>query len=93
MLTQALCLLGAGGAAGLILGKRVAVTELPQTVAAFHALVGIAAVVTSLGSYFIDIDHSTLHKIASFIGTLIGGITFTGSIAAFIKLSGIKWTF
>lgn len=93
LLTQALCLLGAGGTAGLILGKRVAVTELPQTVAAFHALVGIAAVVTSLGSYFIDIDHSTLHKIASFIGTLIGGITFTGSIAAFIKLSGIKWTF
>lgn len=93
LLTQALCLLGVGGAAGLLLGKRVAVTELPQTVAAFHALVGIAAVVTSLGSYFIDIDHSTLHKIASFIGTLIGGITFTGSIAAFIKLSGIKWTF
>ena len=42
LLIQALTLLGAGGAAGLVLGKRVAVTELPQTVAAFHALVGLA---------------------------------------------------
>jgi NAD(P) transhydrogenase len=93
LLVQALTLLGLGGTAGLILGKRVAVTELPQTVAAFHALVGLAAVATSLGSYWIDLDHSTLHKIAAYLGTLIGGITFTGSIAAFIKLSGMKFTF
>jgi H+-translocating NAD(P) transhydrogenase len=56
-------------------------------------LVGLAAVVTSLGSYWIGADHSTLHRIACYLGTLIGGVTFTGSIAAFIKLSGIKWTF
>lgn len=60
LLTQALFLLGAGGAAGLVLGKRVAVTELPQTVAAFHALVGLAAVATSLGSYW---GHTGLHDI------------------------------
>ena len=96
LLTQALFLLGAGGAAGLVLGKKVAVTELPQTVAAFHALVGLAAVTTSLASYW---DHAALHevenlhKIAAFLGTLIGGITFTGSIAAFIKLAAIKFTF
>jgi len=59
-------------------------------------LVGFAAVATSLGSYW---DHAglhnveTLHKIAAFLGTLIGGITFTGSIAAFIKLAAIKFTF
>jgi NAD(P) transhydrogenase len=93
LLTQALILLGAGGAAGLVLGRRVAVTELPQTVAGFHALVGLAAVATSLGSYWIDVDHETMHKIAAFLGTLIGGITFTGSIAAFIKLAAIKFTF
>lgn len=58
LLTQALFLLGAGGAAGLVLGKKVAVTELPQTVAAFHALVGLAAVTTSLASYW---DHAALH--------------------------------
>jgi NAD(P) transhydrogenase len=96
LLTQALFLLGLGGAAGLVLGKRVAVTELPQTVAGFHALVGLAAVTTSLASYW---DHAALHevenlhKIAAFLGTLIGGITFTGSIAAFIKLAAIKFTF
>lgn len=97
LLTQALLLLGLGGAAGLVLGKKVAVTELPQTVAAFHALVGLAAVTTSLASYW---DHAglhenveNLHKIAAFLGTLIGGITFTGSIAAFIKLAAIKFTF
>jgi len=89
-------LLTFGGAAGLVLGKRVAVTELPQTVAAFHALVGLAAVATSLGSYWgHDPAHTveTLHKIAAYLGTLIGGITFTGSIAAFIKLAAIKFTF
>ena len=96
LLTQALTLLVAGGTAGLVLGKRVAVTELPQTVAAFHALVGLAAVATSLGSYWEQAalhDVETLHKIAAFLGTLIGGITFTGSIAAFIKLAAIKFTF
>jgi len=96
LLIQALSLLSFGGAAGLVLGKRVAVTELPQTVAAFHALVGLAAVATSLGSYWGHIGHGdveTLHKIAAFLGTLIGGITFTGSIAAFIKLAAIKFRF
>ena len=93
LLTQALTLLGVGGAAGFFLGKRVAVTELPQTVAAFHALVGLAAVVTSLGAHWSTVDHTTLHLIAAYLGTIIGGITFTGSIAAFIKLSGYKWTF
>ena len=95
LLMQALFLLGAGGAAGLVLGQKVAVTELPQTVAGFHALVGLAAVTTSLASYW---EHAALHevenlhKIAAFLGTLIGGITFTGSIAAFIKLAAMKFT-
>lgn len=93
LLMQALALLGSGGTLGLILGKKVEVTQLPQTVAAFHALVGLAAVTTSLASYWLDIDHHTMHKIACFLGTLIGGITFTGSIAAFIKLAAIKFTF
>ena len=95
LLTQALALLITGGVAGLTLGKKVEVTQLPQTVAAFHALVGLAAVTTSLGSYWGGIDGhevETLHKIAAFIGTVIGGITFTGSIAAFIKLAAIKFT-
>ena len=56
-------------------------------------MVGFAAVATSLGSYWIHTDHTAVVKIASYLGTLIGGVTFTGSIAAFLKLSGIKWTF
>ena len=59
LLAQALTLLLTGGIAGLVLGKKVAVTELPQTVAAFHALVGLAAVATSLASYW---DHAALHE-------------------------------
>ena len=91
LLIQALSLLGVGGTLGTILGKRVAVTELPQTVAGFHALVGLAAVFTSLGSYWMDPSHAdALHKIAAYIGTVIGGITFTGSIAAFVKLAALK---
>jgi len=53
----------------------------------------LAAVVTSLASYWLSVDHDSMHKIAAFLGTLIGGVTFTGSIAAFIKLSGMKFTF
>jgi NAD(P) transhydrogenase len=92
LLMQALTLVGLGGAVGTVIGRRVAVTELPQTVAAFHALVGIAAVMTSISSFYIHpVEmHTALHKIAAYLGTLIGGITFTGSIAAFLKLSGYK---
>lgn len=90
LLTQALALIGVGAGVGAYIGRKVAVTELPQTVAAFHALVGIAAVFTSLASFWISPTHTSLHKIAAYLGTLIGGITFTGSIAAFLKLSGYK---
>lgn len=93
VIVQALSLLGIGGTAGYVLGSKVAVTDLPQTVAAFHALVGLAAVTTSIASLIMCGHADGLHKIASFLGTVIGGITFTGSIAAYIKLAGIKWTF
>jgi NAD(P) transhydrogenase len=93
LLMQAFALLGTGGALGAYLGKKVAVVELPQTVAAFHALVGLAAVTTSIASFMIDPNPDNLHRIASYLGTFIGGITFTGSIVAFLKLSGIKFDF
>lgn len=89
VLTQALVLLGAGLGVGGIIGRRVAVTDLPQTVAAFHALVGLAAVFTSIASYLLLTDPDNFHKVASFFGTVIGGVTFTGSIAAFIKLANV----
>jgi NAD(P) transhydrogenase len=89
VLWQATVLLTTGLGVGAVIGKRVAVTDLPQTVAAFHALVGLAAVATSIASFMSHGDPDSFHKIASFAGTFIGGITFTGSIAAYIKLANL----
>lgn len=81
-------LLAISSTIGLTLGYKVAVTELPQTVAAFHALVGIAAVTTSLASFMIHPNGDGLHRIASYFGAGVGAITFTGSIVAYLALSG-----
>ena len=89
VLAQAVALLGTGIGFGALIGKRVAITDLPQTVAAFHALVGLAAVATSIASLMVLPHIDTFHKMASFTGTFIGGVTLTGSIAAFIKLANL----
>ena len=69
--------------------------DLPQLVAAFHSLVGVAAVLTCVATY---IDHfptfatdpaATMIKSAIFLGTYIGGVTFTGSLVAYGKLQGL----
>jgi len=86
---------GAGLGTGLTLAKKVAVTELPEMVAAFHSLVGIAATMTSIGSHINECGHfatdpsAGVHMGAIFAGDLIGIITFTGSILAFAKLRGL----
>ncbi|KAK3403351.1 NAD(P) transhydrogenase beta subunit-domain-containing protein [Sordaria brevicollis] len=78
-----------GGLLGLLIGKRITPTDLPQTVAALHSVVGLAAVLTSIGSVMADVDHvTTLHLVTAYLGVLIGGVTFTGSIVAFMKLAG-----
>lgn len=56
--------------------------------AAFHALVGIAAVTTSLASFMIHPSGETLHKVAAYLGAGVGAITFTGSLIAYGALSG-----
>mmetsp|Transcript_132096 Transcript_132096/g.186472 ORF Transcript_132096/g.186472 Transcript_132096/m.186472 type:complete len:381 (-) Transcript_132096:185-1327(-) len=61
---------------------------LPQTVAAFHALVGGAAVATCLGSHLIHPHAALGHKVGAMLGNAIGGITLTGSLIAFGKLNG-----
>lgn len=53
----------------------------------------MAAVTTSLASFMMDAHPNNLHAVAAFLGTFIGGITFTGSIAAYIKLAGKKFDF
>ncbi|KAL5612912.1 hypothetical protein BROUX41_004011 [Berkeleyomyces rouxiae] len=89
ILTQFGVLATAGAVIGLIIGKRITPTDLPQTVAALHSVVGLAAMMTSIGSVMSGIDHATsLHLVTAYLGVLIGGVTFTGSVVAFMKLAG-----
>jgi len=71
----------AGGGLGLAIGRRVSPMQLPQTVAALHSVVGLAAVMTSAGSVLgSDPEHlTTLHLTTAYLGVLIGGVTFTGT--------------
>lgn len=89
-LIQCLAVAGTGAAIGGLLGRRITPTELPQMVAALHSVVGLAAVLTSIGSVMMAVSShpDMLHLVAGYFGVLIGGVTFTGSIVAFMKLAG-----
>ena len=89
VMIQALACLGAATAVGTTIGKNVPITDLPQTVAAFHALVGVAATLTSISSFMSCGNPDGLHKVACFAGSAIGAMTVTGSLAAYVKLAGI----
>lgn len=79
---------------GLAIAKRIQITDLPQLVAAFHSLVGLAAVLTCVAEYMVEYPHfatdpaANLTKIVAYLGTYIGGITFSGSLVAYGKLQG-----
>jgi NAD(P) transhydrogenase subunit beta len=86
-----------GGSIGTFLAKKIEMTALPQLVAAFHSLVGLAAVLVAAAAFYSPhafglgtVQHI---KIASLfemsLGVIIGAITFTGSIVAFGKLQGL----
>lgn len=70
--------MGLGGAFGGYLAKKMAITDLPQMVAAFHSLVGLAAVATSVSSYLAHGAGDPVELTATFLGALIGTITMTG---------------
>jgi NAD(P) transhydrogenase len=87
---QAGLLGGVGAAIGSVIASGVGPTELPQTVAAFHSLVGVAAMAGAAGEFLGgsgDLAAGTLSAI--YLATFIGGVTFSGSIVAFGKLSGM----
>merc|ERR1719438_668065 len=94
VLTQMAATAGIGAVLGTTIAKKIEITDLPQLVAAFHSLVGMAAVLTCVATY---IDHypgfatdpaATMIKATTFLGTYIGGVTFTGSLIAYGKLNG-----
>lgn len=87
---QTALLAGAGSGIGVVLASEVGPTELPQTVAAFHSLVGLAAMAGAAGEYLAhagSLDTGALLPI--YLATFIGGVTATGSMIAFGKLSGM----
>src|SRR6185312_16783584 len=86
-----------GGAIGTLVALRIQMTALPQLVAAFHSLVGLAAVCVAAAAFSAPASYGigepgairleSLIEMA--IGTAIGAITFTGSVIAFGKLQGL----
>jgi len=80
---------GSGAGAGYLISKQIGPTELPQSVAAFHALVGAAATMTAVGDFMVhDAAHATtFHNLSTYLGAWMGSITATGSLIAYGKLS------
>ncbi len=81
-----------GASIGLYLARKVEMTQMPELVAILHSLVGLAAVLVGFANFF---DHSgdlsginkSIHDIETYLGILIGALTFSGSIVAYLKLS------
>ena len=88
--------LAAGGAVGAVVARRIPMTAMPQLVAAFHSLVGLAAVLVAAAALYApqafgigvvgEIHGASLVEMS--LGAAIGAITFTGSVIAFLKLDG-----
>ncbi|WGD28792.1 NAD(P)(+) transhydrogenase (Re/Si-specific) subunit beta [Ancylobacter sp. WKF20] len=88
--------LAIGGGAGAYIAKNIAMTQMPQLVAAFHSLVGLAAVMVAAAALYApeafniglpgEIHAQALIEMS--LGVAIGAITFTGSVIAFAKLNG-----
>ncbi|MEZ5758799.1 MAG: NAD(P)(+) transhydrogenase (Re/Si-specific) subunit beta [Emcibacteraceae bacterium] len=86
-----------GGGIGLLIASRIAMTAMPQLVAAFHSLVGLAAVLVAAAAFLVPSHFGVVDamghilmssRIEMSLGAAIGAITFSGSVIAFAKLNG-----
>jgi NAD(P) transhydrogenase subunit beta len=86
--------LGAGGAIGWLVARRVQMTQMPELVAAMHSLVGLAAVLIAIAvvnnptAFGVRDPVPVGNRVELFIGTFVGAMTFSGSVIAFGKLAG-----
>jgi H+-translocating NAD(P) transhydrogenase subunit beta len=96
ILAQISAAIAIGAAIGLVTAKRIAMTDMPQLVAAFHSLVGMAAVLVAAAA-FLNPDAfgimgtegiNPVSRVEMGLGVAIGAITFSGSVIAFLKLAG-----
>ncbi|MGF7148990.1 NAD(P) transhydrogenase subunit beta [Sphingomonas zeicaulis] len=96
-LPEILVAIAIGGIVGFVIARRIAMTAMPQLVAAFHSLVGMAAVLVAAAAFlnpqaFHIADSAgvifTVSRIEMGLGIAIGAITFSGSVIAFLKLNG-----
>lgn len=88
-----LCMLP-GAIFGFVLARKIKMTQMPQLVAILHSLVGLAAVSVGYATYLdpglqFEGVEKTIHDLEIYIGIYIGGMTFSGSVIAFGKLSAI----
>jgi len=96
-LAEILAAIAIGAAIGLVTARKIAMTDMPQLVAAFHSLVGLAAVLVAAAAFLNPVPfgiadaEGVIHlqsRIEMGLGVAIGAITFSGSVIAFLKLNG-----
>eukprot|EP00439_Symbiodinium_sp_Y106_P072569 s3371_g13.t1 len=89
VLTQIATVLATGTALGMAVASQVEITSLPQLVAAFHSLVGLAASLTAVASALQQPGADAMHATSEYLASGIGALTVTGSVVAFAKLQGL----
>ena len=96
-LIEILAAIGIGAVIGIVMARRIAMTAMPQLVAAFHSLVGLAAVAVAAAAYLNPVAFGiadaagqihVVSRVEMGLGIAIGAITFSGSVIAFLKLNG-----
>lgn len=81
-----------GAALGIYRARTVPMTQMPETVAMMHSLVGLAAVLIAIAAVLHSgSSHDKIHRFELFVGCFIGAITFSASVFAYGKLAAKKW--